>query len=157
MRKLIWITAIPILLLLLAMQLRRPDFNLSAVNETATFDTIHSPTPQIENMLHRSCYDCHSTQVAIPWYGHVWPASELLQNDVRKGRARLDFSNWDHLSPEMSKIRLIKACRSMRASEMPLWYYRPMHPGSAPKAGDVEAFCVWVNALPAGSEVAQLH
>ena len=157
MRKVIWIIAVPIFVVLLAMQLRRPDYNLSATDKTATLDAIHSPNPQIADMLHRSCYDCHSTQGKIPVYGQVWPASQLLQSDVRRGRARLDFSNWDHLSPEMSRIGLLSACRAMRESEMPPWYYRPMHPGSAPKTAEIDAFCAWAEALPAGTNVAQLH
>ncbi len=157
MRKVIWIVAVSVFVLVAAMQYRRPDYNLSATNPPATFEAMHQPNPQIGQMLQRSCYDCHSTQGKIPWYGHVWPASHLLQSDVRRGRAHLDFSNWDNLSPEMSRIKLLSACEAMRESEMPLWYYRPMHPGSKPKASDVEAFCTWAQSLPSGPEVAQLH
>ena len=47
---------------------------------------------------------------------------------MHEGRARLDFSEWDRLSPEMSKIRLMDSCRMMTEGKMPVWYYRPMHP-----------------------------
>jgi Haem-binding domain len=154
MRKLIWIFAAALFVLFLTMQFHRPDFNLSQADPGATFQALGQADVHTQSMLQRSCYDCHSTQGKIPWYGHVWPASQLLQTDVRKGRAMLDFSNWDHLSPQMSRIRLQSACQAMRDSEMPLWYYRPMHPGSAPKPEEVEAFCTWAQTAPAGAAAA---
>lgn len=157
MRKVIWTVSIAVVVLLVAMQVRRPEYNLSATNPSATFEAVHQPDMHIQKMLQQSCYDCHSTQGKIPWYGQVWPASHLLQSDVRRGRAHLDFSNWSNLSPEMAKIKLHDACEVMRESEMPLWYYRPMHPGSKPKAADVEAFCSWAQSLPTGQEVARLR
>jgi len=36
----------------------------------------------------------------------------------------------------------------MRQSKMPLRYYRPMHPGAAPKAQDVDVFCAWAQSRP---------
>ena len=79
-------------------------------------------------MLHESCYNCHSEEGDWPWYAHFWPASKLIQMDVHDGRALLDFSEWDRLSPEMSKIRLLDSCHMMTSGKMPVSYFRPMHP-----------------------------
>ena len=157
MRRIIWISGIVVVVILVAMQTRRPNYNLSPVDMAATFDARVHPDAHIGDMLHRSCYSCHSEQGEIPWYGHVWPTSQLLQNDVRHARARLDFSNWSNLSPEMSRIRLLDACRAMRESKMPLWYYRPMHPGSAPEQAEVDAFCAWTETQRTGQNVALLR
>ncbi|MFP5276836.1 MAG: heme-binding domain-containing protein [Acidobacteriota bacterium] len=157
MRRALWIFAIVIVVVFLGMQFHRPNFGLEPVNPHATLEAQLHPDAQIHNALRRSCYDCHSAEVKVPWYGHVWPASALLQNDIRKGRAYLDFSNWSNLSTEMSQIRLISACREMRGDEMPLWYYRPMHPGASPKDEDVEAFCSWVQTMRLRSGVAEVR
>jgi hypothetical protein len=157
MRRIIWIGGLLVVLLVLAMQYRRPNYDLSPVNTAATFEARVHADGGIGNTLQKSCYGCHSAQSEIPWYGHVWPASQLMQNDVRRARARLDFSNWSNLSPEMSRIRLLGACRAMRESRMPLWYYRPIHPGSAPNTAEVDAFCSWAQSQPAGQEQALLR
>lgn len=157
MRKMPWVLGITFVVLLLVFQVNRPDYDLNPTSAEASMEAQLHPGARVQHMLQRSCYSCHSAQTAIPWYGHVWPASQVMQNDVRGGRARLDFSNWSNLSPEMSQIRLLSACNAMRSSEMPLWYYRPMHPGSKPKSEDVETFCSWVQSLPASQEVAQLQ
>ncbi len=157
MRRFAWIVGIVLVLAFLLMQLRQPDYGRAPVVAVASFDAHLHPDPQIRNMLHQSCYNCHSAQGETPWYGHVWPASQLMQEDVRRGRARLDFSDWENLSPEMSAIRLRDACRMMRESKMPVWYYQPMHPGTAPKPEDVDTFCAWAQSQPAGQAVAQLQ
>jgi hypothetical protein len=157
MHKAGWVLGILVVGVLFAFQAYRPNYDLKPTGPEHSLEAQLHPSLQVQQMLQRSCYSCHSTQAAIPWYGHVWPASQLMQNDVRGGRARLDFSNWSNLSPELSRIRLLNACREMQSAEMPLWYYRPVHPGSTPKTGDVEAFCTWAESLPSGREVAQLR
>ena len=157
MRKISWVAGILVVVVLFALQIRRPNYDLRPFSPEQSLEAQLHPSPQVQHMLQRSCYSCHSTQASIPWYGHVWPASQLMQNDVRGGRARLDFSNWSNLSPEMARIRLLDSCRMMRSAEMPLWYYRPIHPGSTPTAEEVEAFCVWAESQPAGREVANLR
>ena len=157
MQKTPWVLGTTVVVLLLMFQVIQPDYDLNPTSVETSMEAQLRPSPQVHQMLQKSCYSCHSAQAAIPWYGHVWPASQVMQSDVRGGRAHLDFSNWSNLSPEMSRIRLLSACNAMRSSEMPLWYYRPMHPGSKPKSEDVEAFCSWVQSLPARQEVAQLQ
>ena len=157
MRRLFWILGAILAVAFVLAQLHRPSFDLSPVAASAGFDAQMHPDSQISNMLHQSCYNCHSAQGEIPWYGHVWPTSKLLQKDVRRGRARLDFSNWANLSPEMSAIRMRDACRMMQESKMPLWYYRPMHPGSTPKPEDTNAFCLWAQSQRLDQTAAQLQ
>jgi hypothetical protein len=157
MRRILWIIGALVVVVLVAMQMHRPNFDLTPVDAAATLDAQLHPDAGISTTLHKACYNCHSAEARIPWYGHVWPTSQLIQNDVRMGRARLDFSNWANLSPEMSRIRLQSSCSMMQQSKMPLWYYRPMHLGAAPKAEEVAAFCNWVQSLPSEHEQASLR
>lgn len=57
----------------------------------------------------------------------------------------------------MARIRLLSACQRMRKGRMPLWYYRPLHPDSAPRNADIDAFCNWAQSLPRTLKVAQLR
>lgn len=146
MRRAVWIAGAAVAVLIVAMQFHRPEFRQAPVDPQVSFEAQVHPDAQILATLHRSCYSCHSAEGIIPWYGRVWPASALIENDVREGRAHLDFSNWGNLGPEMSRNRLLRVCETMREGEMPLWYYRPMHPQSAPRNQDVELFCAWAQS-----------
>lgn len=157
MRRLVWIAGIAVAVAFVAMQFHTPEYDLAPVAPQDSLQASLHPDAHIQKMLDKSCANCHSAERPIPWYGYVWPASRLLQSDVRRGRARLDFSTWNNLSPEMARIRLLSACDMMRKGRMPLWYYRPLHPGSHPKSADVDAFCTWARSLPQGQQMAKLR
>ena len=156
MRKIGWIASILIVVFLLALQVDKPNYEMTSVAPEQSVEAQLHPSPQVQHILQQSCYSCHSSQAKIPWYGNVWPTSQLLQNDIRRGRARLDFSSWTNLGPEMSRIRMLDACRMMREEKMPVWYYRAVHPGSVPKPDETAAFCSWAKSLPNGRDEGQL-
>ena len=139
MRRIIWLIAIVVVVLLVGSLVDRPNFDLTPANPAAGFDAQLHPPQAVSDALHKSCYNCHSTQGEIPWYAHVWPASVLVQNDIRQGRTYMDLSNWSNLSPEMSRIRLIDSCRMMKEAKMPPAIYRPLHPGAAQSAQEAQA------------------
>jgi hypothetical protein len=42
-----------------------------------------------------ACFDCHSNETRHHWYTQVAPISWLTVRDVRAGRAKLNFSEWN--------------------------------------------------------------
>ena len=65
-----------------------------------------------------ACYDCHSNETHWPWYSHVAPMSWLVQRDVDRGRAVLNFSEWDREQEADAEDR----------SDMPPSNYLLLHP-----------------------------
>src|SRR5438874_1058331 len=61
-------------------------------NPSAT-KPIEAPA-EVTAVLRRSCYDCHSNETRWPWYAYVAPVSWLVADDVKDGRAKLNFSSW---------------------------------------------------------------
>ncbi len=72
----------------------------------------------------RACYDCHSNQTVWPWYSQIAPMSWLIQNDVDRGRQRLNFSEW---SRPQRGARPGSVDRRIQRGSMPPWYYILMH------------------------------
>lgn len=85
--------------------------------------------PQVEAILRRSCYDCHSNQTRWPWYARVAPVSWLVIRDVNRGRQHINFSTWDKYAddPETMIRKLRNFDKVMHNGSMPLWYYLPEH------------------------------
>jgi hypothetical protein len=52
----------------------------------------HIGDPQVAAILRRSCEDCHSSRVALPWYGHVPPASWLVKSHVERAIKKWDLA-----------------------------------------------------------------
>jgi len=126
---------------LIAAQFVRPDRTNPPINPATTFEAVANPAPELAAMLHRTCYDCHSSGTIWPWYSRIAPASWLVADDVKEGRAHLNFSEWGLLSPEMAHDKLQAACREVKAGDMPLWQYRLIHWNSTPTGQEIAALC----------------
>ena len=93
----------------------------------ATNGYIAAPA-QIEELLTRACYDCHSNQTRWPWYSRIAPVSWLIERDVSLGREELNFSEWGSYYPQTRRRKLQWMGRVLREGSMPPWTYRVMHP-----------------------------
>jgi hypothetical protein len=102
--------------------------------------------PQIQGILKRACYDCHSNQTVWPWYAHVAPVSWLVTDDVQDARRKMNFDNWDS---QATAGTVHMMCQDVREGDMPLWYYRPLHSQSHLSGSDVTAICAWADSMAA--------
>lgn len=83
---------------------------------------------EVEEILRRACYDCHSNETRWPWYSRVAPVSWLVAWDVGEAREELNFSEWSQLPAEKQRKMMKEAWEEVDEGEMPLWYYLPAHP-----------------------------
>ncbi len=124
---------------LLLIQFIQPDRTNPPVNPSATFEVV--ARPEVSAIVKRSCGDCHSNDTVWPWYSRVAPVSWLVADDVKEGRAHLNFSEWSNYGPEMAMAKLKQACTEVREGGMPLWQYRLMHRDAQLTPADVAAIC----------------
>ncbi|UCE02035.1 MAG: heme-binding domain-containing protein [Candidatus Latescibacterota bacterium] len=81
----------------------------------------------VDVVLRRACYDCHSNETRWPWYGYVAPVSWLLARHVKKGRADLNFSEWPALDFELQSLALRDIEEQIVQEKMPLGSYTRLH------------------------------
>ncbi len=82
---------------------------------------------EVESVLRRACYDCHSNETNWPWYSHVAPISWLTAHDVHEGRDALNFSTWSALDRKAQLDAIGKSWEEVQDHDMPPWYYLPLH------------------------------
>lgn len=58
---------------------------------------------EIKTILKRSCYDCHSNNSTIPWYGNIAPVSWLVRSHINDGRKILNFSEFGKYDAKKQK------------------------------------------------------
>jgi hypothetical protein len=107
---------------------------------------------EVQAVLDRACYDCHSNETRWPWYSRVAPASWLVSWDVRAGRDELNFSDWGGLPADEQKEKLEEAWEEIDHGHMPLWYYLWFHSEARLSAQDREVLRGWM--LPADAATA---
>lgn len=111
-----------LLILVLAIQLIPADRE-----NPPSVETIAAP-PGVEQILRRSCFDCHSYETQWPWYAYIAPASWLVAYDVHEARDHLNFSTWQLYDEDERIDNLEEMWEEVEEGNMPLWYYLPLHP-----------------------------
>lgn len=143
MKKLIR-TGLPVIIVALAvLQFFGPDRTNPPEDPSATFEAVAQPPKQVMAVIERSCRDCHTNRTRWPWYSRVAPASFLVAQDVKRGRAHLNFSEWRGLSPEITALKMHEVCIEVTRGDMPLWYYLPAHAEAKLSAEDIKTLCSW--------------
>ncbi len=109
----------------------------------------HVPVPeQVQFILKRACYNCHSNETVWPWYSRVAPISWLVVSDVNDGRHHIDFQDWEaQQSPKEASEHLGLVCKVIRNGGMPPLSYRLVHKEARLSAEDVNALCSWSEPL----------
>ncbi len=100
--------------------------------------------PEIDALLRRACYDCHSNESKWPWYAYVAPVSFLIVHDVNEGRETVNFSEWDQLDPDQQTRALRRSGKAVQADKMPLPIYRPLHPEAKLTAEERDKLVGWL-------------
>jgi hypothetical protein len=139
------VAAISLIALLVGAQL----VPVARTNPTIEVD-VAAPA-EIDALLRRACYDCHSRETAWPWYSRVAPVSWLIVRDVEEGRRELDFSGWDAYDSAQRAKKLRESADEIAEGEMPPWYYRLVHADARLTAAEREALRAWC-----ASEIARL-
>jgi len=99
--------------------------------------------PEVQALLQRACYDCHSNETVWPWYSHIAPASLLIASDVKKGRKEVNFSTWEQYDESRRARKLKEIAKQVEKGDMPLFYYLPLHPDAKLSAAERERIVKW--------------
>ena len=85
--------------------------------------------PEVEAVMRRACFDCHTNETRWPLYARIAPGSWLMARDVHKGRSHWNLSKWEDADDDERQTDRENAWDQIVSGEMPPWFYvLPMHP-----------------------------
>jgi hypothetical protein len=129
---------------ILAQFINRPNAVTTAEITPAHITKVMSVPSNVESILKRSCYDCHSNHTVWPWYSSFAPVSWLVADDVEHGKKKMNFSEWTNLSQAKREARLNEMCEQVKSDEMPLSNYLIMHSDAKLSQADKDILCMWI-------------
>jgi hypothetical protein len=114
----------------------------------------HVEVPQeVQAVLKRSCYDCHSDATVWPWYSHVAPVSWYVIHDVNVGRSHINLQDWEaQVNQQEAMEHLGLFCKLIREGKMPPADYRTMHNGTDVSPEETNAVCAWSQKVGAAED-----
>ncbi len=138
----------PILILIAASLETGRHTNPPVTREHTIQENLNVP-PAVDAMLHKSCFDCHSSETRWPWYSNVSGLGYFLERDVTGARQAMNFSEWSTgagKDPLQGGAMLLAACEAVRLHIMPKPNYLRLHPEAAPKPAEIDEFCGWARS-----------
>jgi hypothetical protein len=99
-----------------------------AVDKKADFVNVLQTPENIQEVLKKACYDCHSDQTIYPKYAYIAPISWPIKNHVNEGRKHLNFSEWGIFNKDLKKNMLENSVKSVEDYSMPMTGYIAQHP-----------------------------
>ena len=143
MKKTIKLLALVIIALVVLIQLYRPErFTTKEITSDHITKVLNVPG-NVQSILKRSCFDCHSNQTRWPWYSGVAPVSWFVISDVSRGRSKMNFSEWGKYSKTKQGIKLDNICEEITEGEMPLKQYLYIHKDAVLSREQKDILCTW--------------
>jgi hypothetical protein len=126
------------------LQIFQLDKNNSGIGESHIF-TVEKLPENISNMLHYSCFDCHSNQTRYPWYDNIAPASWLVAHHIREGKNQLNFSEWG-IKDLTDKLGILGEIQEeVKSGAMPLASYTMIHREAKLTKEQVDEMVKWTD------------
>lgn len=132
-----------LLIVAAGMQLFRPDRTNPPVTAAQTLQATATVPPDVDAVLKRACYDCHSSETRWPWYSAVAPMAWGVAGHVTEGRAEMNLSDWGAYPSRRRVALLEKMCDEVREGRMPLKQYLWLHRDATLSEADWKSVCDW--------------
>jgi hypothetical protein len=131
-------------LMLVALAVSRPPAN-PHIDPAARLQAKTEVPSQVDRILRKACFDCHSSQTRWPWYSQLPPALWMVSRDVEKARNAMNFSDWPDPLGKTNRASglLLAVCAVLRAERMPPARYLALHPEARLSAAEVDTICSW--------------
>jgi hypothetical protein len=101
--------------------------------------------PEVQAILRRACFDCHSNETRWPLYSRLAPGSWLMSRDITKGRSHMNFSKWGEADEEERALDRKNAWEQIEEGNMPPWFYiYPLHLDARLSDADKAALKAWL-------------
>lgn len=138
-----------LLLALVVIQFFRPAKNIAAGPEAYAKDitTAHTVPANVQLILQKACYDCHSNNTEYPWYSNIQPVAWWLGDHVKEGKKELNFSEFAGYSIRRKYRKLEEINKEVKEGEMPLSSYTLIHTNAKLSEADKLAIANWTTAL----------
>ena len=100
------------------------------VDQKVNFINVFATPGNVQAILKKACYDCHSNETIYPDYAYVAPFSWIIKNHINEGREHLNFSEWGTFNKDLKKGMLENSARTLKDYSMPMPAYITKHPAA---------------------------
>jgi hypothetical protein len=122
-KKILWF----LLVVLLVIQFFHSQKNSSLTPSENHISKSYNVPPDVQNILDKSCNDCHSNNTVYPWYVHVQPVDWWMNGHIHDGKEELNFDEFSSYSLRRQFRKFEEIAKQVKEDEMPISSYTLIH------------------------------
>lgn len=146
MKKVLKIIAIIVVFVIIGMQFIRIDKTNPPINPAEILEASNQVPENIQAIFKRSCDDCHSNKTVYPFYSYIAPISWKLDEHIKDGRKKMNFSVWQTYENRKKRKKLEEICEEIETNEMPMSQYLIVHWDAKLSDNDKKIICDWTKS-----------
>lgn len=112
---------------LIGVQFIRPEQNNKSNPSAIAITKMITVPANVQIILKKACYDCHSNHTDYPWYSNIQPIAWVLNNHIKEGKSNINFSEFGSYSARRQKSKLSAVADAIKDKTMPLASYTFIH------------------------------
>ena len=135
-----------LLVILLLAQIYRSPKNLSG-DTTNDISKQYAVPADVNTILAKACYDCHSNKTRYPWYAEVQPVSMWLAGHIKDGKREINFNEFGSYRIAKQYRKLEECIEQVKKDEMPLSSYTLIHTDAKLTDAEKTTFISWCESV----------
>lgn len=138
-----------LLAIFLILQFFRPERNTGSTTLPTDITAVATVPPDVQQVLARSCYDCHSNNTKYPWYMEIQPVAWYLADHIKEGRRELNFNEFGSYKTKKQLHKLQEIAKEVKKGDMPLSSYTLIHRDAGLSEAERALIIGWADSLAA--------
>lgn len=140
---------IVLLVVLVVIQFIRPEKNSTTAVSENDITAYYTVPENVQSILKKACYDCHSNNTEYPWYANIQPLGWWLQDHINEGKEELNFSEFGTYSAKKAAHKMEEVGEMVEEGEMPLESYTLIHKDAVLTHEEAETLIKWSKQIEA--------
>lgn len=116
-----------LLIALIVIQFFRPAKNLHQGIAAYYISTKYHIPPDVNAIMEKACYDCHSNNSRYPWYFNILPVGMWMNEHIDDGKKGLNFSDYTNKRLRYQYHKMEEVIEQVKEGEMPIDSYTWTH------------------------------
>lgn len=138
---------IVLLVVLVIIQFFRPAKNIATAKSANDITARIAVPADVQGILNKACYDCHSNNTRYPWYAEVQPVAWWLNGHIQDGKRHLNFSEFFSYPLRKQYKKLDETAEMVKEGEMPLKSYTLIHKDADLTQAEKEKLTAWTSSV----------
>ncbi|MBC7720674.1 MAG: heme-binding domain-containing protein [Pedobacter sp.] len=147
MKKILKSIGLILLAALVIIQFFHPAKNIAAVPSVHHIGKLYAVPANVEQILVKACYDCHSNNTKYPWYSKIQPVDWWLNDHIKEGKRKFNFAEFTTYRIARQYKKLDECINQVKDGEMPLESYTLIHKNAILTDAEKEALFVWCETV----------